>query len=486
MSQENLPKGSTIIELRLSQRLLMGIGIAFFISILALVGVWVALAQTQPFNSTNSPALVASTVTSYQGRVAVNNIPFNGIGQFKFAVIDAQGTAAYWSNDGTGLTVAPFQPTNAVSLTVSDGLFSVLLGDTSLPNMTEPLKPEAFAEPDRVLRVWFNDGVNGFQQLTPDVKVASAPYALNAEFARTSPNLQRIALLRWYTAISTTGNNFAVGLTPVALAFDGSNMWVSNYNSHSVTVLRVNDGSVVRTVPVGQNPQGLAYDGANMWVTSYNNSSGNTVSVIRASDGVVLMTPTVGIGPIGIAFDGARMWVTNRNNNTISVLNIGDAVPVMTIPVSPLPQSIVFDGEKMWVSHGGSNLLSVIRVADGSQVMTPSVGLVPAGLAFDGTNLWVANFDNGLGNTVSVLRANDGFQIMTPTVGLGPLNLAFDGSNIWVTNFGDGSGNTASVLRASDGGLIATVPVETGPQSIAFDGANIWITNVYSHTVSKR
>src|SRR5437870_6710911 len=69
---------------------------------------------------------------NYQGRVLVGTANFNGTGQFKFALVDTNGSINYWTNDGTGSG----QPTNYVSLTVTNGLYSVLLGDTLLTNMT--------------------------------------------------------------------------------------------------------------------------------------------------------------------------------------------------------------------------------------------------------------------------------------------------------------------------------------------------------------
>jgi N-acetylneuraminic acid mutarotase len=80
----------------------------------------------------------------------------------------------YWSNDGT--SSGGNQPTNAISINVSGGLYSVLLGDTSLTNMTA-IPNGVFDNPDVRLRVWFNDGSHGSQQLTPDQRVAAVGYA---------------------------------------------------------------------------------------------------------------------------------------------------------------------------------------------------------------------------------------------------------------------------------------------------------------------
>src|SRR5438132_14410136 len=74
---------------------------------------------------------------NYQGRVLVGATNFNGTGNFKFALVSPplQGqTIAYWTNDGTHPDGT--EPTNRVAVSVSNGQYSILLGDTSLTNMT--------------------------------------------------------------------------------------------------------------------------------------------------------------------------------------------------------------------------------------------------------------------------------------------------------------------------------------------------------------
>ncbi len=122
---------------------------------------------------------------NYQGRVAVNNVNFDGSGQFKFALVNGDGTTTYWSNDGT--STAGSQPSAAVALPVTKGLYSVLLGDATLPNM-QIIPNSVFDNGDVRLRVWFNDGVHGFQWLAPDQRVAAVGYAIMAATAQTVPD----------------------------------------------------------------------------------------------------------------------------------------------------------------------------------------------------------------------------------------------------------------------------------------------------------
>jgi hypothetical protein len=117
---------------------------------------------------------------NYQGRIAVGGVNFDGSGQFKFALVDAAGTISYWSNDGA--SIAGSEPAAAVTLTVSEGHYSVLLGDTTLPNMAA-IPAGVFNDTDVSVRVWFNDGTNGSQRLTPDQRIAT-PTPLNARGVR--------------------------------------------------------------------------------------------------------------------------------------------------------------------------------------------------------------------------------------------------------------------------------------------------------------
>ncbi|MBU1878895.1 MAG: hypothetical protein KJ734_08090, partial [Chloroflexi bacterium] len=127
----------------------------------------------------------APTVVSYQGQVLTGTppTPYNGTGHFKFAVVNAAGDTTYWSNDDT--SSIGDEPTAAVSLPVSNGLFNVLLGDTAL---MDELPATAFDGTDRTLRVWFSTtgAVGSFTLLSPDRRIAAVPYALQAEEAKNA------------------------------------------------------------------------------------------------------------------------------------------------------------------------------------------------------------------------------------------------------------------------------------------------------------
>ena len=123
-------------------------------------------------------------VLNYAGQVAVNGEAFEGNGSFKFALVNADGTTTYWSNDGT--SVDGSEPQASVAVAVNGGLYSILLGNSAQQGMGA-IDPAVFAQhSDAKLRVWFSDGLNGFQQLSPDRPFASVPYAFSAGTAQTA------------------------------------------------------------------------------------------------------------------------------------------------------------------------------------------------------------------------------------------------------------------------------------------------------------
>jgi hypothetical protein len=116
----------------------------------------------------------------YQGYITVSGQPFTGPGAFKFALVDRPGTTTYWSHDGTSVGGAA-PATTVPNVAVVNGLYSILLGDRSVNGMTQTVPPSVFADQrDVFLRVWFDDGVNGLQQLAPDTRIASVGFAMVA------------------------------------------------------------------------------------------------------------------------------------------------------------------------------------------------------------------------------------------------------------------------------------------------------------------
>ncbi len=149
----------------------------------------------------SAAASTGQVMFSYQGRVKVGGQAFEGTGQFKFSIVNTSGTVTLWSNDGTGELGE--QPNGSINLPVEDGVFNVMMGDPAAS--MQPINPTVFQSQTPIrLRVWFNDGVNGFQQLNPDHKLTN----LTLTTIETGDEDFTIYVN------GTTGNDADNGLTP--------------------------------------------------------------------------------------------------------------------------------------------------------------------------------------------------------------------------------------------------------------------------------
>jgi hypothetical protein len=112
----------------------------------------------------------------YQGNVTVGGFPYSGTGYFGFSLVNGEGTEVYWSNQGAPTLGAPEFP---VATIVSEGAYSINIGDPSITNMVV-IPHGVFANPDLHWRIWFSDGTNAFQHLEPDQPIGAAGYAMMA------------------------------------------------------------------------------------------------------------------------------------------------------------------------------------------------------------------------------------------------------------------------------------------------------------------
>jgi YVTN family beta-propeller protein len=295
-----------------------------------------------------------------------------------------------------------------------------------------------------------------------------------------TPQLSKasIAKLRW-DQDPARGQTANVGTTPVVDAFDGTNIWVSNFAAGTLSKIVVATGAVTTPTTGLSFPGAIAFDGTNLWVT---NAGSNTVSEVRPSDGAILHTVSGLSDPVRVAFDGTKVWVTNYTANTVSRINpTGTPAVDATTTVGTNPYGIAFDGTHLWVANLGSNTVSEIDPASGSVIGAPiSVGPSPSVVAFDGDSVWVANNSAG---TVSKINHTTATVVATVTVGNNPEGFAFDGTHLWVTL--TASGAVAKIDPTTDAVVTTGGDAFNGPEGIAFDGTDMWITNAGANTVVK-
>ncbi|MFM7069237.1 MAG: hypothetical protein ACKOYM_07225, partial [Actinomycetes bacterium] len=264
--------------------------------------------------------------------------------------------------------------------------------------------------------------------------------------------------------------------SPQAVAFDGSYIWVTNGRQirrlNPVTMAQVGSAIAVEGLY-------LAFDGTNMWVSNFVT---DTVTRINAATGSIVGTPiAVDDGAYAMTFDGTNMWVSSLDAATVTRINAATGSVVGTpIAVGANPRAMTFDGTNMWVASSNASNVTAINASTGAVVTQFSVPSTPRAITFDGRFVWVA----GLTTTLTRIRPVDPYNGFGPTVAGSVtiptntnLSMAFDGSDVWIGS------QTAGIVTRVDAAS-ATVTSSGTPdyarpiaewRGMAFDGSNMWL-----------
>ena len=176
---------------------------------------------------------------------------FKGNGEFKFALVNSNGSINFWSNDGTGEKGG--EPASFVDILVHEGWFSVVLGDTALPNMI-PISPLVFTHPGVALRVWFreakHDEKRDFELLAPDQRITAVGYAMFAanvpDGSITAAKLASNAVGAAVLAPGSVGSRHLADGAVTASKLGDASVTTSKLAANAVTSLQLADGAVTQ------------------------------------------------------------------------------------------------------------------------------------------------------------------------------------------------------------------------------------------------
>jgi hypothetical protein len=238
--------------------------------------------------------------------------------------------------------------------------------------------------------------------------------------------------------------------TPVNLLYDGANIWATNGNTTSGTVYKVNVAKVNGTPPctsgpacvtsftVGSGPWGLAFDGTYVWVSNYNS---NDMYKVPQSGSPIHVPLTNCMLPLGVAFDKQFIWVACTNSGTVQQLTAAGGqnhAPITMGTGANSPFQLAFDGTNLWVS---CTVGTQLRWVNTTTYTVPSPITVAAGcsdVVFDGRYVWVLDGSGTGGSVTKVLASSPSTPVPgNPfTIGVDPGGETFDGGNLWVTGQG--------------------------------------------------
>ena len=256
------------------------------------------------------------TMINYQGTVKINGSGYGGTGHFKFAIVDSGDTTSYWTN---AADVAPNdgEPDAAVSLTVSNGLFNVLLGDTSPTGMDNAVTGDVFDQTDTFLKVWFSQSgdAGSFQALAPNQRIASVGYAMVAKSVSDSVTLTGDVTMPG-TGVWESSGDVGIGTTDPDEKLEVNGVIKSNglYSLEGRVTIGPSATEDLFIPPVGGDP------GWSAWLVTAQSSTGSGFS------GVCLVSVNNPNAPVNFYINdlGSGSYVTfsrNSNNGAVRMTN---------------------------------------------------------------------------------------------------------------------------------------------------------------------
>jgi uncharacterized repeat protein (TIGR02059 family) len=222
---------------------------------------------------------------------------------------------------------------------------------------------------------------------------------------------------------NTVTHTIAVGIEPYYVASLGTNIYVTNNISGTVSVVSTLTHAVTNTIAVGIAPRGIKPHGTDLYVANFGSTYGGqaqgTVSVIDSLTNTVTDTINVGSGARGVAVNGNEVYVANFNDNTVSVIDATTNTVTHTIAVGRAPRGMLSLGSNIYVENYDDGTLSVISTASHTVTGTYPVGNAPSGVVAVGTNIYVSRFTDGLVSmfdTASDTLKTDCSDVTPPTL----------------------------------------------------------------------
>ncbi len=213
-----------------------------------------------------------------------------------------------------------------------------------------------------------------------------------------------------------------------ALSKNGRQIYISNEDTKTASVIDIASGRVQHIIPVGQEPEGVTTtpDGNRFYVTC---EAGGDIYVIDAHSFSAVARFKVNGRPRSVAFlsAGGIGFIPSESAGELNVIDSVHATVLNTIKLPPgsRPMRVRLspDEKRLYVSNGRAGTISVFDSRSYELVDTIRVGARPWGIGIspDGKFLFSAN---GPSNDVSVVDLKTDKEVSRIKAGSSPWGIA--------------------------------------------------------------
>ncbi len=284
----------------------------------------------------------------------------------------------------------------------------------------------------------------------------SRVWATTAQNQLHEARLRQDKMFEWSRTIDLPGPG-GVGAAHgcgIALSTDETTAYVALSRNNTIGVVDLEQGELIREIPVGVAPFDVVLDQDNqtLYVSNWGGrrpadhertalssgtpvlvdergvASSGTIGKVDLREEVMVAEIATGLHPSDLLIDHvhARLYVANANSDTVGIINISDGSfqEESTILVRPHPDllfgsatnalALSDDGATLYVANGGNNAVAVVGL-DNERFGGELLGFIPTGwypgsLAITNDDLYVANV-KGIGSRDDRGEPNQGRSV---------------------------------------------------------------------------
>jgi YVTN family beta-propeller protein len=212
-----------------------------------------------------------------------------------------------------------------------------------------------------------------------------------------------------------------------ALSKDGRQIYISNEDTKSASVIDIATGKLQHIIPVGQEPEGVTTtpDGKQFYVTC---EAGGDIYVVDTHTYSAVTHFKVNGRPRSVAFlSGGIGFIPSESVGELNVIDSVNAKVLKTITLPkgsrPMKVKLSSDEKRLYVSNGRAGTISVFDSHSYELLDTIKVGARPWGIGIspDGKFLFAAN---GPSNDVSVVDLTTNKEVSRIKSGSSPWGIA--------------------------------------------------------------
>lgn len=271
--------------------------------------------------------------------------------------------------------------------------------------------------------------------------------------------------------VSSSIVSIEVGNAPSFILCNSGYIYVTNYNSSTVSIINPSNNEVISTIAVGSQPISMVSAGNKIYV-----ALAGCDKIVVLENNKIIRSINLTSSPCYMAYDpkDQELFVIEPEINSLGIIK--NCSLIKTINLDYQPDAIAFDPKNcLLYIGGGCNGVVYVYNTEGKLNTTYYIGGRVVYVNYCNGNIFVTSWIN---NELTIINSSGVFHF---SAGLGPYDAIYDPSDgyIYVSDVATGS----ILVLSLSGSVIHNISVGGRPSILMYKNGNIYVVNSLSNNV---